>query len=214
MTADLFVALDGSPQHVPLAGADVRWYPGYLEPHVAAAHFEALTTSLAWEQPTLVIAGRTHSIPRLQAWHGEPDAAYRYSGRRFEPQPFTPLLRDLNQRLGALCGAAFNSVLVNWYRDGRDSMGYHADDEPELGEAPVIASLTLGGTRRFRFRPQGGGPGVGLDLASGDLLVMAGATQRLYQHAVPKTARAVAGRVNLTFRAIGPGGSCRDFHSE
>jgi alkylated DNA repair dioxygenase AlkB len=143
--------------------------------------------------------------PGLTAWHGDPGCTYRYSGRLFEPNPFTAELRALRERLREFLGHDFNTVLANLYRDGRDSMGWHSDDERELGpRAPddvVIASVSLGASRRFvlrhRRRPA---ERHAFALGGGDLLVMGGTTQRRWQHAVPKTSVPVGPRLNLTFR--------------
>jgi alkylated DNA repair dioxygenase AlkB len=151
--------------------------------------------------------GKEVPQPRLTAWYGDPAAQYTYSGLTWEPRPWTPTLLDLRRRLEAATDARFNSVLLNYYRDGRDSMGWHADNEPELGAAPAIASLSLGASRRFRLRPYRGGlthPSFSLDLPTGSLLLMRGPTQQHWQHELPKTARPVGPRLNLTFRWIVP----------
>jgi len=134
---------------------------------------------------------------------GDPDARYRYSGADFQPHPWSELLRPVRDRLQDALDARFNSVLLNRYRNGADSMGWHSDDEPELGHAPVIASLSLGASRRFllRRREEHARKAEYL-LGHGDLLVMGGDTQRYYQHAVPLTTRSQEERVNLTFRLI------------
>ena len=159
---------------------------------------------MAWEQRAIRIFGQEIPQPRLTAWYGDAAARYTYSGLAWEPRLWTPALLALRQRIETATGAHFNSVLLNHYRHGRDSMGWHADDEPELGPAPTIASLSLGATRRFRLRPRAGlgHPPFGLDLPSGSLLLMRGPTQQHWQHALPKTARPVAARLNLTFRWV------------
>ncbi|OGX88395.1 alpha-ketoglutarate-dependent dioxygenase AlkB family protein [Hymenobacter glacialis] len=190
---------------IPLPQADLLFDPDFLpaaEANALLAHFIA---DVAWEQRAIRMFGRELPQPRLTAWHGDPAARYTYSGLTWEPRPWTPPLRDLCQRLEASTGARFNSVLLNYYRDGRDSMGWHADDEPELGTAPIIASLSLGATRRFRLRPIGSRAGlapIGLDLPNGSLLLMRGLTQQHWQHALPKTARPAGPRLNLTFRWV------------
>ena len=193
------------PPPVPAAAPDVLLLPAFLPPAEAAALLAHLTEAVAWEQRRITLFGQSHPQPRLTAWYGDPDARYAYSGLAWEPRPWLPALAALLPRLEAVSGARFNSVLLNLYRDGRDSMGWHADDEPELGPAPVIASLSLGATRRFRLRPRPGGPAaapVALDLPAGSLLLMRGATQAAWQHALPKTARPVGPRLNLTFRWV------------
>jgi alkylated DNA repair dioxygenase AlkB len=142
-------------------------------------------------------------VPRLVAWHGDPGTAYTYSGTLHEPLPWTPVLQSIRDRVQGLTGHSFNSVLLNRYRDGRDGMGWHADDERELGRDPVIASVSLGATRRFKLRHRRLREAVAtIGLAHGDLLLMAGPTQHAYVHAVPKTTRPVDERVNLTFRLL------------
>ena len=191
-------------QILPLPEADVRLWPHWLATAEAAALCGTLMETLDWQQPTLKIAGREHKIPRLQAWYGDAGAIYTYSGRTFQPCAWTAALAQLKQRLEQACGCRFNSMLANWYRTGADSMGLHADNEPELGPEPTIASLSLGATRRFIFKPAGGGNAVGLDLANGDLLLMAGSTQRHWRHGINKTKQAVGARINLTFRWVQP----------
>lgn len=191
-------------QTLPLPSASVRLWRGWLTHQEASELYERLCATLQWDQPTLTIAGKTHRIPRLQAWHGEADAIYRYSGTTFTPAPWTHELLALKQRLEAACGARFNSMLANWYRTGSDGMGFHADKEPELGPEPVIASLSLGGARRFVLKPvrQLEAESLSVDLCNGDLLEMGRTTQRYWRHGIPKTTRAVEPRINLTFRFI------------
>jgi alkylated DNA repair dioxygenase AlkB len=193
------------------AGADVALLPQWLPAEEAEATFTALYAAIPWETHRLRLFGREVDAPRLSCWIGDPHTSYVYSGTRFEPHPWPPLLADLRERLQRVCGARFNSVLANLYRDGRDSMGWHSDDEPELGDQPLIASLSLGAERRFRLRRRlprtvksSPADTVNLLLPPGSVLRMAGATQRLYRHDLPKTRRAVASRINLTFRWIGP----------
>ena len=191
-----------------LPQGDLLFDPAFLPPAEAAVLLAHLTAEVAWEQRSIRIFGQEIPQPRLTAWHGDPAARYTYSGLAWEPRPWTPALLALRRRVEAATGARFNSVLLNRYRDGRDSMGWHADDEPELGPAPAIASLSLGAPRRFRLRPRAGlvHPPLGLDLPGGSLLLMRGPTQRHWQHALPKTARPVGPRLNLTFRWVTPAG--------
>jgi len=162
---------------------------------------ERLLAEIDWRQDTARIMGRAVNLPRLTAWYG--DAGYRYSGIDNPPRPWLELLRELKDMAETLAGASFNSVLANLYRHGQDSMGWHSDDERALGQDPVIASLSFGAERRFRLKhkrhPE---KRIGLDLPSGSCLVMAGTLQHHWQHALPKTARPVGPRVNLTFRLI------------
>jgi alkylated DNA repair dioxygenase AlkB len=174
----------------------VRYEPGWVTDPEAT--FEELRKQIAWEQHTLRMHGRMLLTPRLTAWMG--DRAYRYSGLTNEPQPWPLTLTHLRDRLSDELGVDFNSCLANLYRDGTDSMGYHSDDEPELGPRPVIASVSLGARRRFAVRHRQTRQRWTWELGEGDLLVMLDESQSDYAHAVPKTARPVGPRMNLTFR--------------
>ena len=193
-------------QSLALPNADVALNPDFLAPELAAAYLRELETTITWRQEPIRLFGRAVMQPRLTAWYGDPGAVYGYSGLRLAPLPWTPALVELRTQVEAAAAARFNCVLLNLYRHGQDSMGWHADDEPELGAAPVIASLSLGATRRFRLRPRDAQcpphPPVTLELTSGSLLLMRGPTQQYWQHAVPKTARPTAPRLNLTFRWV------------
>jgi len=191
-------------QPLALAGADLALWTDWLSPAEADALLAELRDTIPWETHVIRLFGREVASPRLSCWIGDPGASYVYSRTRFEPHPWPAALAALRPRLEQACGATFNSVLANLYRDGRDAMGWHSDDEPELGPAPVIASLSLGASRRFVFRAKAHRPAVALELQlpHGSLLRMGGATQRLYQHALPRMARVQASRVNLTFRHI------------
>ena len=171
----------------------------------AARLFAALERETAWERHRVKLFGRSIAAPRLSAWHGEPDRIYRYSGTSHFPQPFTPLLQEIRARVEATSGQRFDSVLLNFYRDGQDAMGWHSDDEPELGPAPWIASLSLGSTRRFVLRARlDHAQRFELDLLDGSLLVMEPPLQAHWQHALPRTRRACGPRINLTWRLLGP----------
>jgi alkylated DNA repair dioxygenase AlkB len=151
------------------------------------------------------VFGKTHPQPRLVAWYGDPGTRYSYSGIDHEPLPWTKALQRLRRQVADVCGYGFNSVLLNYYRDGRDSMGMHADDEPELGPRPVIASVSLGEPRPFRLvHRRREAESLSLPLPSGSLLLMRGDTQRNWKHGINKTSRTCGPRINLTFRRIFP----------
>jgi alkylated DNA repair dioxygenase AlkB len=173
-----------------------RYYPRWVSE--ADRVLADLVEGIAWEQNDITIAGRTTPIPRLTCWMG--DAPYVYSGVRNDPVPMPPQLELIKERLEGETGAEYNSCLANLYRDGRDSIGYHSDDEPELGPRPTIASISLGERRRFHLKHGATGQRWTLDLGRGDLLIMTAESQSDYRHAVPKTAKAVGERLNLTFR--------------
>jgi alkylated DNA repair dioxygenase AlkB len=191
------------PLRLDLPDADIRLWPQALAAAEADAVFEALHARIDWQDEDIVIFGRRRRVPRRVAWHGDPGAAYSYSGTAHEPRPWTQELLALRELVRSLTGHDYNSVLLNLYRDGRDSMGWHADDEPELGSEPAIASVSLGATRRFRLRHRRVRDATAtLDLGHGDVLLMAGGTQHAYVHAVPKTARPTGARINLTWRRV------------
>jgi alkylated DNA repair dioxygenase AlkB len=188
-----------------LPGADLAFDPHWLAKDEADALFAALRSGVPWDVHRLRLFGREVASPRLSCWIGEPDAVYTYSGSTFAPQPWPAVLQPLRARLADTLGTGFNSVLANLYRDGRDAMGWHSDDEPELGPAPVIASVSLGAARRFVLKSRTARDArLALELPHGSLLVMRGETQRRYRHALPRTARPVGPRINLTFRRIEP----------
>jgi alkylated DNA repair dioxygenase AlkB len=162
--------------------------------------FEQLIALTPWRQEVAMLMGRRVPIPRLTAWHGA--AGYVYSGIKMTPAPWNPPLLELKAVAEACARQAFNSVLLNLYRDGRDSVSWHADNEPGLGRDPVIASVSLGATRRFQMKHRRREARVALDLTAGSCLVMAGATQHHWLHQVPKTSRPVGPRINLTFRTM------------
>ena len=167
------------------------------------SHAEVLTRLLnetPWREESVVVYGKRHLQPRLTAWYG--DASYTYSGLRLEPLPWTELLLAIRAAVESACGCRFNSVLLNRYRNGRDSMGMHSDDEPELGDDPVIASLSYGATRTFVLRHKRNKQTLRLPLEDGSLLVMRGQLQRNWLHGINKSARPLGERINLTFRYI------------
>lgn len=185
-----------------LTDAELDYRPGWLAVDLADAWLSRLVSETPWQQPELFIHGRYHRTPRLTAWYGDAQARYRYSGQTHEPLTWTPLLAEIRNRVAAEVGQSLNAVLLNYYRDGRDSMGWHSDAEAELGRNPLIASLNLGGSRRFDLRRVGGSRiEHSLTLEHGSLLVMRGPTQHYWQHQVAKT-RHAASRLNLTFRLI------------
>lgn len=190
-------------QALPLPDADLLWSPSWLAPVEADRLLAALQVHVPWEVHRIRLFGRWHDSPRLSCWIGDPGASYRYSGVGFEPRPWPPMLEAVRERLAAELGGPFNSALANLYRDGQDAMGWHSDDEPELGPGPVIASLSLGQPRRFLLRHrEDPARRLALDLPHGSLLVMRGETQANYRHALPRSRRALAPRINLTFRRI------------
>ena len=186
-----------------LADGEARLWPAAFGPEEASRLFDALRTGIRWRQEEVTIFGQRRLVPRLVAWHGDPGASYRYSGTDHHPEPWTPALERVRAKVRELSGVEFNAVLLNLYRDGRDGMGWHADDEPELGRDPVIASVSLGAPRRFCLRHRRRKDlKLDLELPHGSLLVMAGPMQHHWVHALAKTRRPVGERINLTFRRV------------
>ncbi|MDH5834700.1 alpha-ketoglutarate-dependent dioxygenase AlkB family protein [Luteimonas kalidii] len=185
------------------ASPDVALSPGWIAPGQADALFASLHRELPWRVHRVRMFGREIDAPRLSCWIGDSNAHYRYSGTTHVPEPWPGALAAVRARLAHETGVAFNSVLANLYRDGRDCMGWHSDDEPEFGPRPVIASVSLGATRRFVLRHRREPTRkVAFELAHGSLLLMRGETQRDWRHALPRTARALGPRINLTFRRV------------
>lgn len=186
-----------------LPDADVALDAAWLAPGEADALFDALRDAIPWSIHRIRLFGRDVDSPRLSCWIGDPGTGYRYSGTRFEPNPWPTALQPIRTRLARELHIDFNSVLANLYRDGRDGMGWHSDDEPELGAQPPIASLSLGAARRFVLKHRrDGSRKFALALPHGSLLLMRGPTQANYRHALPRTAKPLGARINLTFRRI------------
>jgi alkylated DNA repair dioxygenase AlkB len=181
-------------------GAWLDHEPFWLTPAEADRLLAALIAELRWEQRTIVLFGRAILQPRLIAWAGA--IGYRYSGQTLEPRPFTPTVDRLLERVCDRAGVRFNHMLANRYRHGRDSMGWHADDEAELGDDPVVATVSLGATRRFALKPRrnADGRGQAIDLGPGSLVIMGGPCQRHYVHGIPRQADVHGERISLTFR--------------
>ncbi|MGF6963280.1 alkylated DNA repair dioxygenase AlkB [Paraburkholderia sp. WC7.3g] len=195
MTSDLFN---------DLPTPDVDWYPDWLAPADAERLLARLIDEVQWRQEMIGTPAGRVALPRLTAWQGERDAVYVYSGIRNVPQVWTPAVAELKSAVEATSGARFNSVLLNRYRSGADSMGWHADREPELGGQPLIASVSLGVARRFDLRHNRSGVVQSFSLKGGSLLVMKGDTQAQWRHRVPKEPRVSGERINLTFRWVTP----------
>lgn len=195
----MFDLFDDIPQ------PDVDWHPAWLAPQAAADVLARIVAETGWRQERIRTPGGWVDQPRLTAWQGDSGAIYVYSGIRNVPQPWTPTVGELRDAISQHCGVRFNSVLLNRYRTGTDSMGWHADHEPELGPEPIIASLSLGVARRFDLRHNVTAVVRSFRLMSGSLLVMRGKTQSEWRHRVPKEPTIAGERVNLTFRLVTEG---------
>jgi alkylated DNA repair dioxygenase AlkB len=192
------------PERITMQNAEVLYYPHFFPDQPAKRIFGVLQSELAWRQRNIRIFGREMPQPRLIAFYGDEGVSYTYSRQLWAADPWHPALAELRDMASEVAGAPFNCVLANLYRDGRDSMSWHSDDEPELGDKPVILSMSFGAVRRFRFRHRFDKAirPVSIELYPGSMLVMKGDTQHYWQHALPKTSGEVGARVNLTFRRV------------
>ncbi|GGO64191.1 alpha-ketoglutarate-dependent dioxygenase AlkB family protein [Bowmanella pacifica] len=191
-----------NPGQIILPQAELDYREDFLSRQKADELLACFRQSLDWRQDFIKLYGKVVKIPRLQAWYGDPGSDYRYSGLTLSPLPWTESLAWLKQACEQACGHKFNAVLANWYRDGTDSMGWHADNEPELGQEPVIASVSLGTSRNLDFRHMASNEKYRIALHHGSLLIMRGTTQQHWQHAIAKSRQVSEERINLTFRYI------------
>jgi alkylated DNA repair dioxygenase AlkB len=174
-----------------------------LSSDLVADAFSSLEREIEWRQDHIVMFGRRSPVPRLTAWFGDPGFDYTYSGISMSASPWTPTLEKIREEVSTLADRRFNTVLANFYRDGSDGVAWHADDEKELGDEPMIASVSLGGSRRFQFRRvDDPSEKREIELRNGDVVIMSGLTQHLWLHQIPKTSKQVEPRINLTFRNI------------
>jgi alkylated DNA repair dioxygenase AlkB len=200
--SELPVRADAAWSRTQLAGgAFFQYAPDWLERRMADELARALLAELDWQQREIELFGRRILQPRLIAWAGT--LPYRYSGQTLEPRQFPPALAALREAIRSRCGLDFNHALANRYRDGNDSMGMHSDAERELGQNPVVASLSLGATRRLVIRhKRDRNDRRSLELLHGSLLIMGGTMQHRYRHGLPRTRHPVSERINVTFRSL------------
>ena len=187
------------------SGSWVSYNPNWLTRTDADEALSALLEDLEWEQREIIAKGKRVLQPRLMDWAGS--LPYLYSGQVLEPRAMHPIIEAMGARLSRELDVSFNHVVINHYRDGRDRVGFHADDEPELGYEPVIASVSLGATRSFTLRSKHKRRRWGKRLSHGSLLVMGGRCQHRWYHGVPSEPEITAPRLNLTYRELkGPPG--------
>jgi alkylated DNA repair dioxygenase AlkB len=200
---DLFNA-SAALTSLPITDGKVCYLEKLTLPYPNETLLARLIAETSWRADPIKVWGKVYMQPRLMAWYGDTGKSYMYSGRLYEPYPWTPLLLALKDCVEQACHHTFNSVLLNYYRDGHDSMGFHSDNEPELGRIPVIASLSLGETRTFVLKHKSNKAlkPIRLKLNDGSLLLMSGELQTYWQHGIPKETKPCGARVNLTFRSI------------
>jgi alkylated DNA repair dioxygenase AlkB len=194
-------------ERLDLPDAEIIFHPHLFGTDESDRFLSELKKTIVWRQETIRTDDGSIPIPRLTAWYGDQDRTYSYSGITMEPEGWIEPLLAIRARIEDVSQTRFNSVLVNLYRDGRDSVGWHSDDEPELGEGPIIGSVSFGGIRKFELRhkrkkQEGHRLRVELELTHGSYLLMQGETQRYWMHRVPRAEGPVGPRINLTFRRI------------
>ncbi|MEH6590055.1 MAG: alpha-ketoglutarate-dependent dioxygenase AlkB [Halioglobus sp.] len=205
MSNDLFSEQYGAELFIDIAlpDASVRLYPALFASEQADTLMTQLSSDIVWTQDKMTVYGREHDLPRLTAWYGDAGVQYTYSGISAVANPWIEPLLIIKRRIEEATDSSFNSVLLNRYRTGADGMGWHSDDEPELGRNPVIASVSLGQDRSFHLKHKTlEGVRENIRLEHGSLLLMSGETQHHWLHQVPKSRRHMNERINLTFRTI------------
>ncbi|TDE11280.1 alpha-ketoglutarate-dependent dioxygenase AlkB family protein [Dyadobacter psychrotolerans] len=181
----------------------LEFYPQFLDTKQCMDLLKVLIEEVPWRQQIIQMYGKPVVTPRLTAWYGDTNRTYRFSGTKFDPVPWTDSLLHLKKEIETLTKLEFNSVLLNYYRDGNDSVAWHADNERELGTRPHIASLSIGQARDFEFRRKADHSGkYALRLNNGSLLIMKGDLQHHWEHRIPKSKKDIAERINMTFRLI------------
>jgi len=194
---------DQLPQQLHLPDADIVYYPNFIHSAEATTIFQTLKKETPWQQDDIKVFGKVYAQPRLTALYGTNQKSYCYSNIEMIPQKLTPTLTNLKNRVDKICVTRFTTMLLNYYRDGKDSNGWHADNEKELGTNPMIASLSFGQERFFHLKHRTDKTlKHKLLLQHGSLLVMKGTTQHHWLHQIPKTAKQIQGRINITFRII------------
>ena len=194
---------DFTYEEITLPDTNLEYYPNFLNIESADWYLETLSNSLQWEQYSIKLFGKKIPQPRLTALYALNTQFYSYSGLKLKPLAFTKELKIIHSEIAKLTGTTFTHCLANLYRDGNDSMGWHADDEKELGKNPIIASLSLGAVRNFQLKHKTNSDlKHTVPLAHGSLLIMKGSTQEFWKHQLPKTKKHIEPRINLTFRTI------------
>ena len=185
--------------------AEIYYYSTFFDKVQSNRFLDEFINEIEWRQNSIVLFGKKHFLPRLEAWYGDRGVNYTYSGIKHSSTVWAPSLMFIRNRVEKELNFKFNSVLMNYYRTGLDSNGWHSDDEKELGRNPVIASISFGSLRKFKLRHKkmtGVKTKLDLELEHGSLLVMSGETQHFWKHCMPKTKAMIKPRVNLTFRLV------------
>lgn len=191
------------PIYFNVPDAEIIYYPRFFDAEESDLLFQELLLTIPWQQDDIKVFGKVHAQPRLTALYGNEGKSYSYSNIKMQPHSWNPILQNLKLKAEAVSATEFTTVLLNLYRDGKDSNGWHADNEKELGTNPVIASLSFGADRYFHLQHNNDkNLKLKILLEHGSLLVMKGTTQHFWKHQIPKTAKPIGSRINLTFRSI------------
>lgn len=188
--------------HVKIQNGEYQFYPNFFNISESKKYFDELIHNISWKQESMIMYGKKIPFPRLTSWYGDTDKPYSFSGIKLNPNNWTSTLLEIKEKISIHTEAKFNSVLLNRYRNGNDSISWHTDAEKELGNNPIIASVNFGATRKFQLRHIQSGEKKEIELQNGSLLIMQGSLQHYWQHQVPKTAKKINERINLTFRVI------------
>ena len=190
---------------ISLPDSEISLYQKHFDSEIAANLLNDLTEEIPWQQNKIRFYGKESLVPRLESWHGDKGMSYTYSGIKMDAKPWTQNLLMIKESIEPIAKTTFNSVLINYYRDGKDRVAWHSDDEKELGKNPVIASVSLGAERKFKLRHKKYKENQlqhEVFLQNGSLLLMSGPTQHHWLHEIPRTAKPIGPRINLTFRVI------------
>lgn len=199
---NLFTSNNIDFEPIKIQNGEYIYAPSFFNASKADYYFEKLKSEIDWKQEEMIMYGKRLKFPRLTAWYGDNDKPYSFSGITLNPKPWTNDLIDIKRKIETECNVIFNSVLLNLYRNGKDSISWHTDAEKELGTNPVIASVNFGEARTFQLRHQTTKQKIEIELSHGSLLIMQGELQHYWQHQVPKTSKEIGQRINLTFRVI------------
>jgi|TARA_B110000037_G_scaffold216463_1_gene275654 alkylated DNA repair dioxygenase AlkB len=199
---DLFQEKNTSQELIKINNGEYFYSPNFFTKKESDFYLETLLEKIDWRQEEMNMYGKTIKFPRLTAWYGDNDKPYSFSGINLNPNNWTKELKEIKEKIEPKCVANFNSVLLNLYRNGNDSISWHTDAEKELGINPIISSVNFGETRKFQLRHKETKEKIEIELKHGSLLIMRGELQHFWQHQVPKTKKVVGKRINLTFRII------------
>lgn len=194
---------DSDPIVFDVQDASIIYYPNFFSTEEATMLFDTLHKEIPWQQDDIKVYGKVYPQPRLTALFGNEGKSYSYSNITMHPHKWSPLLMSIKEKVEEATEVIYSTVLLNYYRDGKDSNGWHADNEKELGTNPIIASLSFGAERMFQLKHNAiPNQKINIPLAHGSLLVMKGTTQHFWKHQIPKTTKPIGPRINLTFRII------------